>query len=138
MCIHVQLRQVYIKHRIQEIYNLPGAPEVQPAKSGIMVPMVVQNAAIGLIGVETHEQNRTWTREEISLVESIARQMAEAAENLRLVDETQRRAAREAKVNEISEKIQAAQSIEEALQIAAKEVGLSLQAPRAVAQLQVK
>jgi GAF domain-containing protein len=61
--------------------------------------------------------------------------LAQAAENLRLIDETQRRAAREKLMNEISDKIQRAQSLEEALQVAVKEVGVNLKVPQAVVRL---
>lgn len=72
------------------------------------------------------------------MVEAIAEQIAQAAENIRLLDETQSRAARERRVNEIGEKIQAAQSLEEALQIAVKEVGLSLKTPQTTVRLEAK
>jgi GAF domain-containing protein len=106
--------------------------------SSLIVPLAVRGQTIGVLGLQEIEPTKTWLPEEVTLVEAVARQMAEAAENLRLFDETQQRAARERRVNEISEKIQAAQSLEEALQIAVKEVGLSLQAPQTVAELEVK
>jgi hypothetical protein len=71
----------------------------------------------------------------VALVEAVAEQVAQAAENLRLFDETQQRAARERRVGEIGDKIRAAQSLEEALQVAIKEVGLSLKAPQTRVEL---
>jgi len=100
------------------------------SKSGLIVPLAVRDEIIGVLGLEDIEAGREWSPEEIALVETIATQLAEAAESLRLVDETQKQAARERQVNDIGEKIQAAQSLEEALQIAVKEVGLSLKAPQ--------
>jgi GAF domain-containing protein len=94
---------------------------------------------IGVVGLQDTEVTaRHWTPEEVALVEMIAEQLALAAENIRLLDETQQRAAREKRVNEIGEKIQAAQSLEEALRIAVKEVGLSLQAPQTLVQLAIE
>lgn len=115
----------------------PPADEPGEATSSLVIPLTLRDEVIGVLGLEETGQPRHWSPEEIALVEAVVAQMAEAAEGLRLLDEIQQRAAREARVNEISEKIQAAQSLEEALQIAIKEVGLSLQAPRTTAQLTV-
>jgi len=106
-------------------------------KSSLYVPLTVRGQIIGTLGLEETNE-REWTAEEKALVEVIAQQMAQAAENLRLIDETQERAARERRVNEIGEKIRAAQSLEEALQIAIKEVGVSLKAPETAVKLKVK
>ncbi|MEW5956648.1 MAG: GAF domain-containing protein [Chloroflexota bacterium] len=106
-------------------------------KSSLIVPLTVRDAVIGVLGLQDIDEH-PWLPEEVALAEAIAEQVAQAAEQLRLFDETQQRAAREKRVNEISEKIQAAQSLEEALKIAVKEVGLSLQAPQTTVQLEVK
>jgi PAS domain S-box-containing protein len=108
------------------------------ASSNLIVPLTVRGETIGVLGLQEIDERRKWSPEEISLIEAISEQLAQAAENIRLIDETQQRAAREKRVNEIGEKIQAAQSLEEALKIAVKEVGLSLQAPQTVVKLEVK
>ncbi len=117
----------------------PSGDEGQPyaAQSGLEIPLRVRGQIIGVLGLEDTDE-RDWSPEEKALVEAIAQQFAEAAEQLRLIDETQQRAARERRVGEIGDKIRAAQSLEEALQIAVKEVGLSLQAPQTRVQLDVK
>lgn len=104
----------------------------------MIVPLKVRNEVIGVLGLQEVEAARAWTPEEISLVETIAEQIAQAAESLRLVDETQQRASREQRVNEIGQKISSAQSLEEALQIAVREVGISLQAPQTAVELKVE
>lgn len=115
-----------------------GDSQSSPAQSNLLVPLTARNEVIGVLGLQEFAGDREWTSEEISLVETIAEEIAQAAESLRLLDETQLRAAREKRVNEISEKIQAAQSLEEALQIAVKEVGLSLQAAETSVNLEVE
>ncbi|MCK6627243.1 MAG: PAS domain-containing protein [Anaerolineae bacterium] len=106
--------------------------------SSVIVPLTVRGEPIGVLGLQEIDQQRVWSPEEIALIEAISEQLAQAAENIRLIDETQQQAAREKRVNEIGEKIQAAQSLEEALKIAVKEVGLSLQAPQTVVKLEVR
>lgn len=115
-------------------HDPPSSGEI---RSSLVVPVSVRGAAIGLLGLQ-ETGDRQWLPEEVALVEAIAEQFAQAAENLRLIDESQQRAAREARINEISEKIQRAQTLDEALQIAVKEVGLSLQAPQTTVQLAVE
>jgi GAF domain-containing protein len=120
----------------------PAEVEEQQAQENVqaslLVPLTIRNEVIGVLGLQETESGREWQPEEIALVEAIAEQLALAAENIRLIDETQQRAARERRVNEIGEKIQAAQSLEEALQIAVREVGLSLQAPQTIVKLDVQ
>jgi len=108
------------------------------AKSSLLVPLTVRDEVIGVLGLQETAEARQWTPEEIALVEGIAEQVALAAEQIRLFDETQQRAAREKRVGEIGDKIRAAQSLEEALQVAIKEVGLSLKAPQTTVQLEVE
>ena len=116
---------------------LPADHDAAEANSKLLVPLSIQDEIIGILGLEDTETGRQWTAEEIALVEAVVRQMVEAAENLRLVEETQQRAAREARVNEIGDKIQAAHSLEEALQVAVKEIGLSLEASETAVELSV-
>ena len=119
-------------------YDGPNEKLPVEAKSSLVVPLTVRGEVVGVLGLQETDEAREWTPEEISLVEVIAQQIAQAAENLRLIDETQQRAAREARIGEIGEKIRGAQSLEEALQVAIKEVGLSLKAPQTTVQLEVK
>ena len=84
----------------------PGAqadPSTEPA-SNLIVPLTIRDEVIGVLGLQETDQTRKWLPEEVALVEAIAREMAQAAEGLRLLDETQQRAARERRVNEIGDK----------------------------------
>ncbi|MBN1994314.1 MAG: GAF domain-containing protein [Anaerolineae bacterium] len=108
---------------------------VSKTQAGLVVPLTVREEVVGELGLLRNQQE--WSPEERALVGAIAEQVAQAAENLRLIEETQQRGAREARINEISQKIQAAQSLEEALQIAVREVGLSLKTPQTVVNLNV-
>lgn len=115
-----------------------GAFSSSSDQSNLIVPLIVRDEVIGVLGLQELDEPREWLPEEIALVEIISREMAQVAENLRLLDETQQRVAREKRINEINEKIQAAQTLEEALKIAVKEVGLSLQVPETTIQLSVR
>ena len=106
------------------------------AQASLVVPLTVRDEMIGILGLQETD-GREWTPDEVALVEAIGEQLARAYENLRLIDETQQRAAREARINEIGEKIRGAQSLEEALQIAIREVGRSLEAPQTAVKLEI-
>jgi len=103
----------------------------------LVVPLKIRGEEIGVLGITETAKQRKWSPEEIALVEAIAEQVAQAAENLRLIEETQQAAARETRVNEIGDKIRAAQSLEEALRIAVKEVGISLKVPQTAVKLEI-
>jgi len=57
------------------------------------------------------------------LVETIADQFAQAAENLRLFEETRQRAGREQILRQITEHMRAATSLDNLVNIAAQELG---------------
>jgi GAF domain-containing protein len=111
-----------------------GEKDGQLEPSKFVLPLTVRGAIIGHLGMES-PHDREWSSEELAFLEAIGEQLSQAVENLRLLDEAQRRAAREVRINEINEKIQGTQSLEEALQVAVKEVGLALQAPQSTVQL---
>ena len=136
---HFETAEVPIKTDPADVKQVDDSdrPASEEIESRLVVPLTVRGEIIGLLGLEESAE-REWTPEERSLVQAIGQQLAQAAENLRLIDETQKRAAQEQRVNEIGEKIRAAQSLEEALQIAVKEVGLSLQTPAASVRLEAE
>lgn len=121
-----------------EAADTDDQPHPNGSGSSLVVPLTLRGEVIGVLGLQETDGTRQWSPEEIALVEEICEQLTQAAEGIRLLDESQQRAAREARVNEIGEKIQAAQSLEEALQIAVREVGRSLRAPQTRVELEVK
>ncbi len=114
-------------------------PTEKTPTAEVILPLLWRGEVTGVLGVQAKPgEHRDWQPEEIALLRAIAGEFAQVADSLRLLDETQRRAAREARINAINEKIQSAQSIEEALRIAVKEVGRSLHAPQTSVQLSVE
>ena len=103
--------------------------------SKVLVPILQRERPIGVLGCEARAEGRRWSKDQVALVETIAEQFAIAAENLRLLDETQRRAAREQAVTEITAKIRAEVEIESMLQEALSELGRTLGADRGLAHL---
>ncbi len=105
------------------------------ALSTLVVPIMLRNQPLGALGFQQPEGGRPWSSEEIALVEMVAEQLALAADNLRLLDETQRRAARERRVREIADKMRSAPSMEALMELTIQETAATLGAARAFVQL---
>jgi GAF domain-containing protein len=94
--------------------------------SALIVPVMLAGQPIGALGIQAEEGKRQWSAEEVALAEAISEQFALAAENLRLVDETQRRAVRERLTGEITARMRETLDIETVLNRAANEIGQRL------------
>lgn len=96
----------------------------------LTIPIMLRDQPIGAIGIQADENKPKWSTEEINLAQEISEQFALAAESIRLLDETQRRAARERLVAEITTKIRANNDPQTMIQTAAQELQEALQAKR--------
>jgi len=92
----------------------------------LVVPVTLAGRPIGALGIQAKGEKRQWSAEDVALAEAISEQFALAAENLRLVDETQRRAARERLTSEITDRMRETLDIEMVLKRAANEIGQAL------------
>lgn len=109
--------------------------EGKGADSALLIaPIVQRDQPIGALGLRLAEGSQ-WTDEQIALVETVAEQVALTAENLRLLDETQRRASREQAIREISERMERAVDLESLFRITAQELQRALRAKRAYVRL---
>jgi len=107
------------------------------AELRVVVPIVFRDRPMGALGFKVDEE-RPWSDEQLALVEAIAEQFGQAAENLRLVDATQRLAAREHIVSEISSRIRATLDLETVLQTAAVEIRQALDVPELSVRLMMQ
>ena len=105
------------------------------SNSYIGIPMTVGEKVIGVIGINGRQDRRKYDEDDIPLLTTLSSTIAIALQNAQQFEETQRRANREAMVNEISQKIQNAATIESAMQTAVAELGKALGIQRAVVKL---
>jgi GAF domain-containing protein len=103
--------------------------------SVLTVPVLLRGQPLGALGFKFEGGKDSVSPDDIVLVESIGEQFALAAENLRLLDETQRRAARERLTRDITDKMRRAASIEGVVQAAVDELFDALGTSRAFVQL---
>jgi len=103
-------------------------------RSEMAIPMVAGNQVLGVLDVQANEANR-FDEEDISIMTTLASQVAVALQNARTYAQTQQQAEHEAMINLISQRIQSTTSVENALQVAIRELGRALGAKRANVQL---
>lgn len=112
-------------------------PQLPDTAAELAVPLVIGDQVLGVLDVQS-ERVDAFSGEDISIQITLAAQVATALQNARSFSRAQRQAEREAMLNAINQKIQSATSVEAVLQIAARELGHALGAPRTIAQLSLK
>jgi adenylate cyclase len=105
--------------------------------SALVTPITLRGNVIGVLGIHDDRETRPWTAEEVALVEAVTERLAQAAENLRLFDETQRRAAREQLIAQVTNRVRNSTTLEAILNAAAREIGQVAGASFAEIELQV-
>jgi GAF domain-containing protein/HAMP domain-containing protein len=90
------------------------------------VPILVRGHVIGVLNFRKAAENDTWTREEVTLLESLAERLGQALEGARLYQESQRRAAQEQLVGEVTARMRETLDVDTVLQTAARELRTSL------------
>jgi len=110
-------------------------PLLPNTRSELAVPMVVGDKVIGVFDVQSDVVGR-FTDSDINIQTTLASQVATSIQNVRSFEQSKEQADLEAMVNAINQKIQRSDSINDALQIAARELGLALGSPRVSVQIQ--
>ncbi len=100
----------------------------------LAVPIKVRGEVIGAFGFGG-EDLHSLSEEDIALLETVAARVGLALENLRLVEQTARRAEHEQIINEITAKIVGSTDVSDILQTTVKELGRVLHAPQTSVQL---
>jgi GAF domain-containing protein len=114
---------------IDEVLN-QGATTVTSGEDDrvatLITPIRLRDRVIGVLGLQDTHIQRSWSEDEIALVEATADQAAQALEVAHLLDKTQRLARREQLVTEITGKIRSARDIDGILRTAVQEMQRAL------------
>jgi GAF domain-containing protein/HAMP domain-containing protein len=101
----------------------------------LAAPIRLRGQDIGSIVLRRDPGAEPWSLEDVALVEEVSAQVALALENARLLEDTQRRAARERLVADITAKVRASSDVETIMRTAVQELGKALNADRTRVQL---
>jgi len=102
-------------------------------RTRLAIPIKIRDQVIGVI--DAHKPEGAWTPEEIVLVESLTEQMGVALESARLYQDSQRRAAQERLIGEVTSRIRESLDIETVLKTTASEMRQALDLDNLVIRL---
>jgi GAF domain-containing protein len=95
-------------------------------EGSLTLPVKLRDEVIGEVKIH-NSANRKWDQDEMDIVTAILERAAVSLENARLLNESQKRAAKERTIGEISAKISAQSDIDELLKTAAQELSQTIQ-----------
>jgi GAF domain-containing protein/HAMP domain-containing protein len=106
--------------------SLASCPPHDDSLPELKVPITVRGRTIGSIRAFKPADAGAWTPEESTLLETLAEQLNVALESARLHQTTQRSAAQERLVSEITARMRESLDLDAVMQIAAREIGETL------------
>jgi hypothetical protein len=110
----------------QAVAQRRGLPVTAEDYSALVAPIVLRGQVVGVLRVQDDQPDRRWTEEELALVESVGERLGLAADNLRLLDESQGRAARERLTREITARLRETLDVNGVMDSAVSEIGRAL------------
>ncbi len=99
-----------------------GHVEFATPEHQLQVPIVVRGETIGAFNVADNNLERSWNEDELSLLQTIAGEVALAIDNARLIEQTQRTAQREKDIAIAADQIHRSMNLETILNTALGEI----------------
>ena len=99
-------------------------------------PIILRGATLGSLNIDMGEGSEEHTAEEKNLIQTVADRLALALESARLLESSQKAAAKEQTIGEITGKISASINLRNVLQTAVEELGRSIPGSEVVIKLE--
>ena len=93
----------------------------------LLVPLRLRGQLIGTVGIEKEDPGYIWSADEIAIVENAALQTVTSLENARLLEDSQRRAALEQSIGEITARISSATEFDDIVREILSQLGETFQ-----------
>jgi putative methionine-R-sulfoxide reductase with GAF domain len=110
-------------------------PLLPQTKAEVAVPIMLGEELLGVLDVQ-HDMIGGLGAEDVDLLTTIANQVAVALQNARLYESAQQEVERQVLLNTIAQRIQSTTSVEQALQVAVRELGRALPGQAAAVRLE--
>jgi len=115
---------------------LKGTSKPVKDRTGTLsVPVKLRESIIGRLKLKAEDQSKKWTEDELAIIESTAERMAIALENARLLEDAQKRAARESFLSEMTTKLSTSFQLDSVLRDTVEELGQTLKGSKVSFQL---
>jgi len=102
------------------------------------IPLKLRGTTLGTLNIDMGDRAQGYTEDERTLVQTVADRLALALESARLLEESQRAAAKEQVIGEITGKIGSSINLRNVLQTAVEELGQAIPGSEIVIQLNPK
>lgn len=126
--------EYYLARQVQSDPFYSPNPDLPMIKSQLGIPLKIGQRVIGVIDI-AHDREDAFSEDDISVLQILADQVAVAVQNVRLFEQTLRRADREKAVVEITGHIRSERAVDGMLQTALLEMSKALGASEARIQL---
>jgi GAF domain-containing protein len=114
---------------------LKAAPRSSLEHETLSVPVELRGQTIGRLKLRASSTTRKWTEDELAIIESAAARIALALESARLLEEAQKRAARETFLSTVGAKLGASFQLDSILRDTVEELGQNLKSSTVSFQL---
>ncbi|HXF84066.1 MAG TPA: GAF domain-containing protein [Anaerolineales bacterium] len=102
---------------------LKEAPASREEEEALSIPVRLRGKTIGRLKLKALDASREWTEDELAMMEAAAERAALAVEGARLLDDAQKRAAREAFLSEVAAKLGATFQLDSIMRDTVEELG---------------
>jgi GAF domain-containing protein len=115
-------------YRYDGIKSEPLRSAKQPKKDNeaLSIPVQLRDQTIGCLRLKASDPAREWNEDEVAMMKATAERVALALEGARLLDEAQKRAAREAFLSEVATKLSTSFQLDSILRDTVEELGQTL------------